>query len=73
MRQRDRMAAELGRFYAALHAIPLDEAEAAGALRIPDWPGAEAVLPTRMPMLPEALHAWIAPRPRGLRGAAARR
>jgi hypothetical protein len=56
--QRDRMAAGLGRFYAALHDIPLHEAEAAGALRIPAWPGAETVLPMADALLPEALHAW---------------
>jgi aminoglycoside phosphotransferase (APT) family kinase protein len=56
--QRDLMAAELARFYAALHAIPPAEAEAAGALRIPDWPTADKVLPTADAMLPASLHDW---------------
>jgi len=56
--QRDLMAAELGRFYVVLHTIPLAEAEAAGALRIPDWPTAEKVLPTANAKLPVALHGW---------------
>jgi hypothetical protein len=57
-RQRDAMALQFGRFYAALHAIPLHEAEAAGALRIPNWPEAETVLPTADAMLPARLHDW---------------
>ena len=57
-RRRDEMAMQLGRFYAALHAIPLGEAEAAGALRIPGWPNAETVLPTADAMLPSHLRDW---------------
>ena len=43
--QKDAMAAALAGFYAALHAIPLAEAIAAGAEPKPEWPEAAAVLP----------------------------
>jgi aminoglycoside phosphotransferase (APT) family kinase protein len=57
--QRDQMAAELGRFYAALHAIPTSEATAAGALPIPDWPAPDVIVRVATPVLPAALHAWM--------------
>ena len=39
---------------------PLAEADAAGALRIPDWPDAAmSSSASRRPMLPAALHAWM--------------
>jgi aminoglycoside phosphotransferase (APT) family kinase protein len=57
--QRDLMAAELGRFYAALHAIPTDEAMAAGALPVPDWPPADVIVRVATPVIPAALHGWM--------------
>jgi hypothetical protein len=57
-RQRDDMAARLAGFYAALHAIPLSEAEAAGVAHLPDWSDAETALRFATPFVPEALHPW---------------
>jgi hypothetical protein len=57
--QRDAMAAKLGAFYAALHDIPVPEAEAAGATGIPDWADTATALDVAMPFVPEPLHAWV--------------
>ena len=43
--QKQAMAETLAEFYAALHAIPVSEAIAAGAEPKPEWPDAVAVLP----------------------------
>ena len=43
--QKQAMAETLAEFYAALHAIPVSEAIAAGAEPKPEWPDAAAVLP----------------------------
>lgn len=57
--QRDLMAAELGRFYAALHAIPTSEATASGALPIPDWPPSHVIVRIAQPIVPGALQGWM--------------
>ena len=56
--QRQAMAETLARFYAALHAIPLEEARAAGAGPKPNWPSAAEILAKAEPILPAALHGW---------------
>jgi hypothetical protein len=58
--QRDAMAAALGAFYAALHDIPIDEALAAGAVYIPDWPSALDIIGVAGPVIPATLHGWMA-------------
>lgn len=57
--QRELMAAELGRFYAALHAIPVAEAKAAGAIQIPDWPDDDMIIRHAAPVIPPDLHGWM--------------
>ena len=57
---RQAMAETLAAFYAALHAIPVDEAIAAGAEPKPEWPEAGAVLPVLRDRLPVALHDFAA-------------
>jgi aminoglycoside phosphotransferase (APT) family kinase protein len=56
--QRQAMAEALAGFYAALHAIPVPEAVAAGADPKPEWPDAAAVLPMLRERLPAAVHAF---------------
>jgi aminoglycoside phosphotransferase (APT) family kinase protein len=56
--QKQAMAETLAGFYAALHAIPLDEAIAAGAEPKPDWPEAVAVLPVLHERLPRPVHEF---------------
>ncbi len=58
--QKQAMAEALARFYAALHAIPVEEAIAAGAEPKPEWPEAAAVLPVLRERLPAALHDFAA-------------
>jgi aminoglycoside phosphotransferase (APT) family kinase protein len=50
--QKQAMAAALAGFYAALHAIPMADAIAAGAELKPEWPEAAAVLPALRQRLP---------------------
>jgi hypothetical protein len=52
------MAEALAGFYAALHAIPLAEAIAAGAEPKPEWPDIAAILPMLHERLPAPLHAF---------------
>lgn len=54
--QKQAMAETLAGFYAALHAIPVEEAIAAGAEPKPEWPDAAAVLPVLHQRLPAAVH-----------------
>ena len=56
--QKAAMAEALAGFYAALHAIPVAEAIAAGAEPKPEWPEAAAVLPLLRQRLPERLHGF---------------
>ena len=57
--QRDDMAAALGRLYAALHAIPVGEATAVGAVAIPEWDLTEETAALAKRMLPAHLHGWV--------------
>lgn len=57
--QRDAMAAALGAFYAAIHAIPVEDAVAAGAVEIPDWPSAATIFEGAAPIMPASLHPWM--------------
>ena len=52
------MAEALAAFYAALHAIPVVEAVAAGADPKPEWPATGAILPILADRLPAALGAF---------------
>jgi aminoglycoside phosphotransferase (APT) family kinase protein len=54
--QKQAMAETLAGFYAALHAIPVSEAIAAGAEPKPEWPDAAAVLPVLRQRLPAPVH-----------------
>jgi hypothetical protein len=54
--QRDAMAARLAGFYAALHAIPVAEAVAAGAEPNPGWPPAASIMVLAEAHLPRPLH-----------------
>jgi len=56
--QRDAMATTLAAFYAALHAIPVDVAQAAGAEPNPGWPPAREIMQLVEATLPPGLHAW---------------
>ncbi|OJX49035.1 phosphotransferase [Devosia sp. 66-22] len=56
--QQQAMAEALAGFYAALHAIPLDEAIAAGAEPKPEWPDIATILPMLHERLPTSLHAF---------------
>jgi hypothetical protein len=56
--QKDAMAAALAGFYAALHAIPVEDAIAAGAEPKPEWPEAGAVMPALGERLPGHLHEF---------------
>lgn len=56
--QKQAMAEKLAGFYAALHAIPVVEAIAAGAEPKPEWPEAAAVLPLLRQRLPAPLHVF---------------
>jgi aminoglycoside phosphotransferase (APT) family kinase protein len=56
--QREAMAATLASFYAALHAIPVSEAVAAGADPKPEWPTADTVLPRLAKRLPASMQAF---------------
>ncbi|MEO7223248.1 MAG: aminoglycoside phosphotransferase family protein, partial [Devosia sp.] len=56
--QKQAMAEALAGFYAALHAIPVSEAIAAGAEPKPEWPEAAAVLPVLHDRLPAAVHEF---------------
>jgi aminoglycoside phosphotransferase (APT) family kinase protein len=56
--QKQTMAEILAGFYAALHAIPVAEAIAAGAEPKPEWPEAEAILPVLRERLPIDVHAF---------------
>lgn len=53
--QKQAMAERLAAFYAALHAIPVADAVAAGAEPKPEWPAAAAVLPVLRGRLPGLL------------------
>ena len=54
--QRNSMADQLAGFYAALHAIPVAEAIAAGAEPDPGWPAAVTIMALAEAHLPPALH-----------------
>jgi aminoglycoside phosphotransferase (APT) family kinase protein len=54
------MAEALAAFYAALHAIPVEAAVAAGAEPKPEWPETDAVFPILHDRLPAALHDFAA-------------
>ena len=54
--QRTAMAEKLARFYADLHAIPLADATAAGAVTYPGWPPAAELLALADVKLPPSLH-----------------
>ena len=56
--QKQAMAEALAGFYAALHAIPVVEAVAAGAEPKPEWPDAAAVLPVLRDRLPATVHEF---------------
>ncbi|MEO6014209.1 MAG: aminoglycoside phosphotransferase family protein [Devosia sp.] len=56
--QRQAMAEKLAGFYAALHAIPITEAIAAGAEPKPEWPDATVVLPLLRDHVPKAVHHY---------------
>lgn len=56
--QRDAMAQTLAGFYAALHAIPVSEAKAAGAELNPGWPPASEIMQLVERTLEPALHGW---------------
>jgi hypothetical protein len=56
--QKQAMAEVLAGFYAALHAIPVEVAIAAGAEPKPEWPEAAAVLPILHDRLPAHAHAF---------------
>jgi aminoglycoside phosphotransferase (APT) family kinase protein len=58
MAQRDAMAETLAAFYAALHAIPVELAQAAGAEPNPGWPPAAEIMQLVERTLPPALHGW---------------
>lgn len=55
--QRQVMAERLAEFYAALHAIPLAEARAAGASES-GWPSSAEIMATAQALLPKELHDW---------------
>lgn len=57
--QREAMATALAGFYAALHAIPLADAEAAGATPVPDWSDAATTVRVATPEVPADLHPWM--------------
>jgi aminoglycoside phosphotransferase (APT) family kinase protein len=56
--ERNAMAATLAAFYAALHAIPVVEAAAAGAEPNPGWPPASEIMKLVEEKVPSALHGW---------------
>jgi aminoglycoside phosphotransferase (APT) family kinase protein len=56
--QKQAMAETLAAFYAALHAIPVSQAIAAGAEPKPEWPDAAAVLPVLRERLPAPVHEF---------------
>jgi aminoglycoside phosphotransferase (APT) family kinase protein len=56
--RRQAMAAALAEFYTALHAIPLEEARAAGAATKPGWPPSAQIMAEVEATLPTALHGW---------------
>lgn len=54
---RDRVAAALAGFLAALHAIPAEEARAAGALPVEPWTAPDQLAPLTLPHLPPEARA----------------
>jgi aminoglycoside phosphotransferase (APT) family kinase protein len=58
--QKQAMAEQLAGFYAALHAIPVAEAIAAGAEPKPEWPEGAAILPVLRERLPASVHDFAA-------------
>ena len=56
--QQQAMAEALAGFYAALHAIPVEAALAAGAEPKPEWPQLDSILPRLRERLPASLHAF---------------
>lgn len=56
--QKQAMAEALAAFYAALHAIPVADAIAAGAEPKPEWPEADAVLPILAERLPTSIQDY---------------
>ena len=56
--QRNAMAETLAGFYVALHAIPVDEARAAGAEPNPGWPPASEIMGLAEAALAPGLHDW---------------
>lgn len=59
VQQRDMLAETLAGFYAGLHAIPLAEAEAAGAVPIDPWLDADEVVARAAPALPAHLLPFL--------------
>ena len=57
--QKQAMADALAGFYAALHAIPVSEARAAGAEPKPEWPALASVFPTLRVRLHPSLHGFV--------------
>jgi aminoglycoside phosphotransferase (APT) family kinase protein len=53
--QQQALAETLAAFYATLHAVPIDQAVAAGVEPKPEWPPAESVLPILVDRLPARL------------------
>lgn len=53
-----RLAFDLARFFADLHAIPPHLARQAGALPVPDWLPAAEIAAYALPRLPAALQSW---------------
>ena len=56
--QRQAMAEALAGFYAALHAIPAEEARTAGAMQKPGWPPSAQIMAEAETILPAPLHQW---------------
>lgn len=56
--QRQAMAETLAAFYAALHAIPVEEARLVGVTPKPGWPTASEIMREAEPILPASLHQW---------------
>jgi aminoglycoside phosphotransferase (APT) family kinase protein len=56
--QRQAMAEALAGFYAALHAIPTEEARAAGATPKLGWPPSLQIMAEAVTILPASLHEW---------------
>jgi hypothetical protein len=56
--ERDKLADQMGLFYAELHTIGLADAQAAGAGAVDIWPDADTILRLAWPVLPEDLRPF---------------